>query len=85
MHLWLTCTFSGSFFKTMNTTPIEERVEQAWAGSPLYLKKSLLLDTKYLYFFSLAYLVVNILEYFHNTHTRIFWAEYKTCVGNVIQ
>ena len=35
MHLWLTCTFSGSLFKTMNTTPIEERVEQAWAGFPL--------------------------------------------------
>jgi hypothetical protein len=35
MHLWLTCTFAGSFFKTMNTTLIEERVEQAWAGSPL--------------------------------------------------
>jgi hypothetical protein len=32
MHLWLTCTFSGGRVKTMNTTPIEERVEQASAG-----------------------------------------------------
>jgi hypothetical protein len=30
MHI---CWF---FFKAMNTTPIEDRVEQAWAGFPLF-------------------------------------------------
>ena len=58
------------FFKTMNTTPIEERVEQAWAGFPLSLRNLSCSTNEIAIYFSLAYLV-NILEYFHNTHANI--------------
>jgi hypothetical protein len=84
MHIFCFC------FKTMNTTTIEERVEQAWAGFLLSYRNLSCSTNEIAIFFSLVWLtllwILNILEYFHSTHewfgqnTRLVWEMFSNNV-----